>query len=41
MQDVLRYTLTSITPETKDADFTWLDFQSKNNNELLAILATL
>lgn len=37
MQDVLRYTLTSITPETKDADFTWLDFQSKNNNELLAI----
>lgn len=36
-QDVLRYTLTSITPETKDADFTWADFQSKNNNELLAI----
>ncbi len=36
-QDVLRYTLTSITPETKDADFTWNDFQSKNNNELLAI----
>lgn len=37
-QDVLRYTLTTIAPETKDADFTWADFQSKNNNELLAIL---
>ena len=36
-QDVLRYTLCSITPETKDSDFTWKDFQSKNNNELLAI----
>ena len=36
-QDVLRYTLTSIAPETKDSDFTWADFQSKNNNELLAI----
>lgn len=36
-QDVLRYTLTTIAPETKDADFTWSDFQSKNNNELLAI----
>jgi methionyl-tRNA synthetase len=36
-QDVLRYTLTTIAPETKDADFTWADFQSKNNNELLAI----
>lgn len=36
-QDVLRYTLTTIAPETKDADFTWLDFQAKNNNELLAI----
>jgi len=36
-QDVLRYTLTSIAPETKDADFTWADFQAKNNNELLAI----
>lgn len=36
-QDVLRYTLTSIAPETKDSDFTWSDFQSKNNNELLAI----
>ncbi len=36
--DVLRYTLCSIIPETKDSDFTWKDFQSKNNNELLAIL---
>ena len=40
-QDVLRYTLTSIAPETKDADFTWADFQAKNNNELLAISVTL
>ena len=37
-QDVLRYTLTTIAPETKNADFTWADFQAKNNNELLAIL---
>jgi len=37
-QDVLRYTLTTIAPETKDSDFTWADFQAKNNNELLAIL---
>lgn len=36
-QDELRYTLTTIAPETKDSDFTWADFQSKNNNELLAI----
>ena len=36
-QDVLRYTLTSIAPETKDSEFTWKDFQAKNNNELLAI----
>ncbi|MBP5557870.1 MAG: methionine--tRNA ligase [Bacteroidales bacterium] len=36
-QDSLRYMLTSIAPETKDADFTWSDFQAKNNNELLAI----
>jgi methionyl-tRNA synthetase len=36
-QDVLRYALTSNAPETKDSDFTWKDFQSKNNNELLAI----
>lgn len=37
-QDVLRYVITSIIPETKDSDFTWKDFQAKNNNELLAIL---
>ena len=36
-QDVLRYTLTAIAPETKDADFTWADYQARNNNELLAI----
>ena len=36
-QDVLRYVLTSNAPETKDADFTWKDFQAKNNNELVAI----
>jgi len=36
-QDVLRYTLCSIIPEAKDSDFTWKDFQSKNNNELLSI----
>ena len=36
-QDVLRYTLTANAPETKDNDFTWKDFQAKNNNELLAI----
>ncbi|MDR1182112.1 MAG: methionine--tRNA ligase, partial [Bacteroidales bacterium] len=36
-QDVLRYVLTSNSPETKDNDFTWRDFQAKNNNELLAI----
>jgi len=36
-QDVLRYALTTIAPETKDSDFTWADFQAKNNNELLAI----
>jgi len=35
---VLRYVITSIIPETKDSDFTWKDFQAKNNNELLAIL---
>lgn len=40
-QDVLRYTLTSIAPETKDSDFTWADFQAKNNNELLAIFGNL
>jgi len=37
MQDVLRYTLTANAPETKDNDFTWKDFQSRNNNELVAI----
>jgi methionyl-tRNA synthetase len=37
MQDVLRYTLTANAPETKDNDFTWKDFQARNNNELLAI----
>ncbi|WP_149274443.1 methionine--tRNA ligase [Pareuzebyella sediminis] len=38
MQDVLRYTLTANAPETKDNDFTWKDFQARNNNELVAIL---
>ena len=37
-QDVLRYVLTSNAPETKDNDFTWKDFQARNNNELVAIL---
>jgi methionyl-tRNA synthetase len=37
-QDVLRYTLCANAPETKDNDFTWKDFQSRNNNELVAIL---
>jgi methionyl-tRNA synthetase len=37
-QDVLRYVLTANAPETKDNDFTWKDFQARNNNELLAIL---
>lgn len=37
MQDVLRYTLTANAPENKDNDFTWKDFQAKNNNELVAI----
>lgn len=36
-QDVLRYTLTANAPESKDNDFTWNDFQAKNNNELVAI----
>ena len=36
-QDVLRYVLTANAPETKDNDFTWRDFQARNNNELLAI----
>jgi len=37
-QDVLRYILTANMPETKDNDFTWKDFQARNNNELVAIL---
>ena len=37
-QDSLRYTLCSTTPENKDTDFTWKDFQSRNNNELVSIL---
>ncbi|MFI5164146.1 MAG: methionine--tRNA ligase [Bacteroidia bacterium] len=37
-QDVLRYTLTANAPETKDNDFTWKDFQAKNNSELVSIL---
>ena len=37
-QDVLRYTLTATAPETKDNDFTWKDFQARNNSELVAIL---
>ena len=38
MEDVLRYALCTNAPETKDNDFTWKDFQAKNNNELVAIL---
>jgi methionyl-tRNA synthetase len=37
-QDVLRYTLCANAPETKDNDFTWKDFQARNNSELVAIL---
>ncbi|MDX2415743.1 MAG: methionine--tRNA ligase [Bacteroidales bacterium] len=37
-QDVLRYTLCANAPEAKDNDFTWKDFQARNNNELVAIL---
>ena len=37
-QDVLRYVLTANAPETKDNDFTWKDFQARNNNELVSIL---
>lgn len=36
-QDVLRYCLTANAPETKDNDFTWKDFQARNNNELVAV----
>ena len=37
-EDVLRYVLTANAPETKDNDFTWKDFQARNNNELVAVL---
>jgi methionyl-tRNA synthetase len=37
-QDVLRYALCASAPETKDNDFTWKDFQDRNNNELVAVL---
>lgn len=37
-QDVLRYVLTANAPETKDNDFTWRDFQARNNSELVAVL---
>ncbi len=37
-EDVLRYVLTAIAPETKDSDFSWKDFQTRNNSELVAIL---
>ena len=37
-QDVLRYVLTATAPETRDNDFTWSDFQTRNNSELVAIL---
>ncbi len=36
-QDALRYALTAIMPESKDSDFTWEDFQARNNNELVAV----
>ena len=37
-EDVLRYVLCANAPETKDNDFTWKDFQARNNNELVAVL---
>ncbi len=37
-EDVLKYVLTANAPETKDNDFTWSDFQARNNNELVAVL---
>ena len=40
-EDVLRYVLTSNMPEQKDSEFTWKDFQAKNNNELAAIVGNL
>src|SRR5690606_9598554 len=36
-EDVLRYVLCSIAPETKDSEFTWKDFQTRNNSELVGI----
>ena len=36
-QDTLRYVLCATSPENKDTDFTWKDFQARNNNELVAI----
>ena len=41
MQDVLRYVLTATCPETKDNDFTWKEFQIRNNSELVAIYLSL
>ena len=40
-QDVLRYVLTANAPETKDNNFTWKDFQARNNNELVAVYGNL
>lgn len=40
-QDVLRYVLTANAPETKDSEFTWKDFQTRNNSELVGIFANL
>ena len=40
-EDVLRYVLTANTPETKDNDFTWKDFQTRNNSELVAIFGNI
>ncbi|HRI27637.1 MAG TPA: methionine--tRNA ligase [Chitinophagales bacterium] len=40
-EDVLRFVLTANMPEQKDSDFSWADFQAKNNNELVAILGNL
>ncbi|MEM7514314.1 MAG: methionine--tRNA ligase subunit beta, partial [Bacteroidota bacterium] len=40
-EDVLRYVLGTILPENKDSEFTWKDYQAKNNNELVAILGNL
>lgn len=40
-EDVLRYVLTANSPETKDNDFSWKDFQTRNNSELVAVLGNL